>query len=110
MDDCLFCKIINKEIPADVVYENNDFLVIKDIKPEAPVHLLIITKKHIPSVDHLAEDDKGLIGEMILIAQRVARDQGVSERGYKLAFNVGRGGGQLIPHLHLHLLGGWKLK
>ncbi len=110
MSDCLFCKIINKEIPADVVYENNDFLVIKDIKPEAPVHLLIITKKHIPSVDHLAEDDKGLIGEMMLTAQQVARDQGVSERGYKLTFNVGRGGGQLIPHLHLHLLGGWKLK
>ncbi|MEK7503479.1 MAG: histidine triad nucleotide-binding protein [Patescibacteria group bacterium] len=108
MTDCLFCKIVNKEVPADVVYENNDFLAIKDIKPEAPVHLLIITKKHIQSVDHLAKDDKELIGEMILTAQQVARDQGVSERGYKLTFNVGRGGGQLIPHLHLHLLGGWK--
>lgn len=104
----MFCKIAAKEIPSDIIYENSDFLVIKDIKPQAPIHLLIITKKHIPSVDHLRESDKELIGEMIFVARQIARDQGMSEKGYKLGFNVGRGGGQLIDHLHLHLLGGWQ--
>lgn len=108
MDDCLFCKIVNKEIPTDAVYEDNDFLVIKDIKPLAPVHLLVITQKHIPSVDHLSQNDKELIGGMILLAQRIARDKGLNQTGYKLNFNVGRGGGQLINHLHLHILGGFK--
>ena len=106
MNDCLFCKIAAKELPSTIIYENDNFLVIKDIKPLAPIHLLIITKKHIPSVDHLSKNDKELIGEMILTAQQVARDQGVNQVGYKLGFNVGRGGGQLVPHLHLHLLSG----
>jgi len=106
--DCIFCKIINKEMPTDLVYEDEKFLVIKDIKPLAPIHLLLITKKHIPSVDHLAVDDKELIGELVLLAQKVAREQGISQTGYKIGFNVGKGGGQIINHLHLHLLGGWK--
>ena len=95
-------------MPTDAVYEDKDFLVIKDIKPLAPVHLLVITKKHIPSVDHLSQNDKELIGGMILVAKVVARDKGLAQTGYKLGFNVGEGGGQLINHLHLHLLGGWK--
>jgi len=106
--DCIFCKIINKEMPADLVYEDEKFLVIKDIKPLAPIHLLLITKKHIPSVDHLTVDDKELIGELVLLAQKIAREQSVSQTGYKIGFNVGKGGGQIINHLHLHLLGGWK--
>ena len=108
MTDCLFCKIVAKDLPSTIIYQNPNFLVIRDIKPLAPIHLLIITKKHIPSVDHLARNDKELIGEMVLTAQAVARDQGLRERGYKLGFNVGKGGGQLVPHLHLHLLGGWQ--
>jgi len=108
MTDCLFCKIVAKDLPSTIIYQNPNFLVIRDIKPLAPIHLLIITKKHIPSVDHLAKNDKELIGEMVLTAQAVARDQGLRERGYKLSFNVGKGGGQLVPHLHLHLLGGWQ--
>ncbi|KKS91421.1 MAG: hypothetical protein UV65_C0006G0002 [Parcubacteria group bacterium GW2011_GWF2_43_11] len=108
MTDCLFCKIVAKDLPSTIIYQNPNFLVIRDIKPLAPIHLLIITKKHIPSVDHLARNDKELIGEMVLTAQAVARDQGLRERGYKLSFNVGKGGGQLVPHLHLHLLGGWQ--
>lgn len=108
MADCLFCKIVKKEAAADILYEDKNFLVIKDIRPLAPVHLLIITKKHIPSVDQLTGNDKELIGEMILLAQKIAQGQGLSKTGYKLNFNVGRGGGQLIDHLHLHLLGGWK--
>lgn len=104
MSDCLFCKIIDKELPSTIIYENDNFLVIKDIHPQSPVHLLIIAKKHIPSVDHLVKNDKELMGEMILTAQQVARDQGVSDVGYKLGFNVGKGGGQIVDHLHLHLL------
>ena len=106
--DCIFCKIINKEIATDLIYEDEKFLVIKDIKPLAPIHLLLITKKHIPSVDHLSVDDKELIGELVLLAQKITREQGVSQTGYKIGFNVGKGGGQIVNHLHLHLLGGWK--
>ncbi len=108
MSDCLFCKIVNKEMPTSAVYEDEEFLAIRDIKPLAPIHLLIITKKHIPSVDHLAINDKELIGDMIFVAQALARKEGITQTGYKLGFNVGEGGGQLINHLHLHLLGGWK--
>ena len=101
----MFCKIAAKELPSTILFENDNFLVIEDIHPQAPIHLLVITKKHIQSVDHLVKNDKELIGEMILTAQQVARDQGMNQVGYKLGFNVGKGGGQLIPHLHLHLLG-----
>lgn len=104
MTDCLFCKIVNKEIPTDIIYEDDNVLVIKDIKPLAPIHLLIIAKKHIPSVDHLAINDKELIGEMVLVAQKLARERGLDKKGYQLLFNGG--GIQLIDHLHLHLLGG----
>ncbi len=104
---CLFCKIANKEVPADIVYEDERFLAFKDINPKAPVHILIIPKKHIPSVDHLDESaDKELMGEMIILARKIAKEKGLN--GYKLVINVGRGGGQVIDHLHLHLLGGWR--
>jgi len=105
--DCIFCKIVNKEASADIVYEDEKIIAFKDIKPLSPVHILVIPKKHIPSVDHLELQDKELVGELFLTAQKIAREQGVSKTGYKLIFNVGRGGGQIIDHLHLHLLGGW---
>lgn len=105
--DCLFCQIINKEKDAEIIYEDLKFLTIRDIKPKTPLHLLIIPKKHIPSVDHLKTEDKELIGELFLAAKEVARKEGVAQTGYKLVFNVGRGGGQMIDHLHLHLLAGW---
>ena len=106
--DCVFCKIIKKEVPAEIVYEDEKIIVFKDIKPLAPLHLLIVPKKHIPSVDHFKAQDKELIGEIFLTAKKVAREQGVANSGYKLVFNVGKGGGQIINHLHLHLLGGWR--
>ena len=102
--DCLFCKIINKEVPADIVYEDDEFLAFDDINPEAPVHILIVPKKHIPSVDHVEIGDKELMGELILVAQKIAREKKL--KGYKLIINVGREGGQVIDHLHLHLLTG----
>lgn len=108
MQNCLFCKVINKEVPAEIVYENDKFVAFKDVHPKAPLHLLIVPKKHIPSVDHLESKDQKLMGELFLTAQKIARDQGVAKTGYKLVFNVGKGAGQIIEHLHLHLLGGWQ--
>jgi len=101
---CIFCKIVNKEVSADIVYENENFLAFKDINPRASVHILIIPKKHIPSVDHIKPEDKDLMGELILVAQEIARKKEL--KGYKLVINVGREGGQVIDHLHLHLLSG----
>jgi len=103
---CLFCKIISKEVPSDIVYEDEKVISFKDIHPKAPIHLLILPKKHIPSVNHLEETDKELVGNLFLVAKNIARDKNLN--GYKLVVNVGRGGGQLIDHLHLHLLAGWK--
>lgn len=105
--DCVFCKIIDKKIPADIVYEDDKIIVFKDIKPLAPIHLLVVPKRHIPSFDHFEMQDKELIGEIFLTAQKIARDQSVAKSGYKLVFNVGEGAGQIVNHLHLHLLGGW---
>ena len=104
---CLFCDIISKKQSADIVYEDADFLVIKDIAPSAPIHLLLIPKSHIASVNDLNDKDTEFLGGLFLLAKKMAKEQGVSE-GYKLSFNVGRKGGQLIDHLHLHLMGGWK--
>lgn len=105
---CIFCKIANKQTPADIVYENDKILAFKDVNPKAPVHILIVPKKHIPSVDHIEIQDKTLMGEMILAAQKIAREKNLP--GYRLVINVGREGGQIIDHLHLHLLSGKPIK
>jgi histidine triad (HIT) family protein len=109
MDDCVFCNIINKTIESQLVFEDDNLIVIKDIMPKAPVHLLVIPKKHIAGVNRLAEGDEALAGEMIFVAKEMAAKFGVADSGYKLVFNVGRDGGQVIPHLHLHILGGKNL-
>ncbi len=106
--NCIFCKIANKEMNSEVVYKDEKFIAFKDINPRAPVHILIIPKKHITSINHLEEADKELVGELILTAKKVAEQVNIKENGYKLAFNVGKGGGQIIDHLHLHLMGGWE--
>jgi len=104
MIDCIFCKIAKKEVPSEIVYEDKKVIAFKDIKPLAPMHLLIIPKKHIPSVNHVEIEDKSLMGELILAAQKIAKKKNL--KGYKLQINVGRDGGQLIDHLHIHLLSG----
>lgn len=109
MEDNIFLKIIRKEIPADIVYENDEILAFCDIRPIAPVHILIIPKKPIESMADVEEEDAPLIGKMFLAAKRIAEDLNISEKGYKLLIRVGRDGGQEVPHLHLHLLGGAKL-
>ncbi|MBI2626518.1 MAG: histidine triad nucleotide-binding protein [Candidatus Nealsonbacteria bacterium] len=107
--ECVFCKIISKEIPSEIVYEDENFLAFKDIQPIAPVNILIIPKKHIPAIDHIELYDKELIGGLFLAAKEIARVQNVSENGYRLIFNIGEDAGQTVDHLHLHLLGGKKL-
>ncbi len=107
-NDCLFCKIINREIPTEFLYEDENYVVFKDINPAAPVHLLLIPKKHIRSMNDITSKDETLISGLFLIAKDMAKTQGVNESGYKLLFNVEKGGGQEIFHVHLHLIGGWK--
>ena len=106
MTDCIFCKISNKEIPATVVHEEKDLIAFKDIHPKAPVHLLIIPKQHIESIAHLQAEHESIAGRLLFAAKEIAERAGL--KGYKLVFNVGREGGQVIDHLHLHLMGGWK--
>ncbi|PJE57704.1 MAG: histidine triad nucleotide-binding protein [Candidatus Portnoybacteria bacterium CG10_big_fil_rev_8_21_14_0_10_38_18] len=106
MEDCIFCNIANGKIPKEFIYEDDRLMVFTDVKPLAPVHLLIVPKEHIASINDLTEKHKDLIGEMFLLAKKMAKEHGISE-AYKLAFNTGRKGGQLIDHLHLHLMGGW---
>lgn len=100
--DCIFCKIANKQVPTEIVYEDNEFVVFPDIRPKAPMHLLLVPKKHIPTLQDVPESDTELVGKLVLLAQRVAR--GKQLKGYKLAMNVGKEGGQEIDHLHLHFL------
>lgn len=102
MEQCIFCRIANKEIPAGILYEDEDILVFPDIRPKAPVHLLLIPKKHIQTLQDVEENDRELMGRLLLTAQKVAREKRL--KGYRLQMNVGREGGQEIDHLHLHLL------
>jgi len=106
---CLFCKIANHEQDTDIVYEDEAIIVFKDINPKASVHLLIVPKKHIDSINELEEADRELMSDMIFLAKKLALENKISQSGYRLTFHVGRGGGQLIDHLHLHLIGGGKI-
>ena len=105
---CIFCKIINKEILADIVFEDDLVLAFKDVNPLAPVHVLIIPKRHVESMNDL--EDEVLLGRMLAQAVKIAKDLKISENGYKLLIRTGGDGGQEIPHVHLHLIGGAKLK
>jgi histidine triad (HIT) family protein len=106
--DCTFCEIIRGERSADFLYRSESVVVFKDIHPHAPVHLLIVPTRHIRSLNDLTDQDRDIIAEMILIAKEMARKSSIAQSGYKLLFNVEMGGGQVIPHVHLHLFGGWQ--
>lgn len=106
----MFCNIKNKVIQAGFIYEDNDLFAIKDILPKAPVHFLVIPKEHVPSLNDLQPGHEGLVGKMIMLAKKLALENRVAESGYKLVFNVGKHGGQTVPHLHLHVLGGKQLQ
>ncbi len=104
--DCVFCKIAKKEISADVIFETDELIAFRDVHPLAPVHVLIIPKRHIASINDLTDKDIDLAGRMILAGRKIARDLAISEKGYKLLFRVGKWGGQEVSHIHLHLIGG----
>jgi histidine triad (HIT) family protein len=106
---CVFCQIASGELPSDVLYQDEEVIAFRDINPQAPVHILIVPKRHIPSLAELAEGEMSLIGHMVNVANRLAQAEGISEKGYRLVLNCGAEGGQLIPHLHMHLIGGGKL-
>lgn len=108
MDNCLFCKIIKGEIPSEKVYEDEEILAFKDINPKAPVHILVIPKKHIASAKEITKEDELLIGRMFLVINQIAKDFGL-ENGYRIINNCDEDGGQEVMHLHFHLLGGKKL-
>ncbi|MFC1965558.1 histidine triad nucleotide-binding protein [Chloroflexota bacterium] len=107
--DCVFCKIAAGEIPADILYQDEEVIAFRDINPQSPTHLLIIPKKHIPSLTHLSEAESSLIGGMVNTANQLAKREGIAESGYRLVINCGKQGGQLVPHLHMHLIGGRQL-
>jgi len=109
MSESIFTKIIKREIPANIIYEDDDVIAFNDINPKAPIHILIVPKKQIPTLNDLNENDSELIGKVILRAKDIAKNLGIAERGYRLIFNCNDEGGQSVFHIHCHLIGGKKL-
>ncbi len=109
--ECIFCKIANKEIPAEIVYEDETVIAFPDIHPVVPVHILIIPKKHLESVADLTDtsENEKIMGRLVMAAKKIAQEKGIQEKGYKLSIRTGKHGGQEIPHIHLHLLGGARM-
>ena len=106
MTDCLFCRIVSKHIPASIVFEDDHLLVFNDINPQAPLHALVIPKRHIASLNDLTSGDDGLVGEMVRRAAAIAREKGYGERGFRTVFNTNAEAGQTVFHIHLHVLAG----
>ena len=110
MTDCVFCKIVKGDIPSTQVYEDERVFAFRDINPVAPVHVLIIPKSHIPSVNDFSADDELLMGHLLTTAKKIAEQEGISQSGYRLIINTGPDGGQEVLHIHLHLIGGQKMR
>lgn len=106
MSDCIFCRIVAKEVPANIAYEDDEILAFQDIYPLAPVHLLVIPKKHIPSVNGLEDEDAQVMGKLFLVIKKLAQKAGIAESGYRVITNIGKDGAQEVNHLHFHLIGG----
>lgn len=109
MEECIFCKIINKQIPSQILYEDDDVIAFKDIEPVAPVHVLVLPKKHISSLLDLSDEDQKLVGKIYMVIQKLAVDLGVDKTGFRVVTNCGEDAGQTVKHIHFHLLGGKKL-
>lgn len=107
--DCLFCQIVKGEIPADIIYQDERCLAFRDINPQAPVHVLVIPREHLESLDDASQKEEALLGHLLRVAARVANEQGLSESGYRTVINTGAGAGQSVFHLHVHALGGRSL-
>ena len=106
MTDCLFCKMVSREIQPDVVFEDDEVLAFRDVNPQAPVHVLVIPKSHIATTNELTPEHAGLIGKMVLAARQIAADEGIAEPGYRMVMNCNPEAGQSVYHIHLHMLGG----
>lgn len=106
MGSCLFCRIIKKEAPSRIVYEDQEVVAFEDIHPQAPVHILVVPRKHIDSLLEITSEDKDVMDRLLGVANRIAKDRGIASRGYRIVINCGPTGGQTVYHLHLHLLGG----
>ena len=106
MDECLFCKIVNNEVPCELVFENEYLLAFRDINPQAPTHILVIPRKHISTINELETEDAGLVGEILLTAKNLAKVENIDQDGFRTVFNCNKDGGQTVFHIHLHLLGG----
>ena len=106
MSDCLFCQIIDRKIPAKLLHEDNRAIAIEDINPHAPTHLLVIPRKHLPSLAEFQSEDESLLGHLFLVAAQLAKKRGLDSKGYRTVVNTGEGAGQSVFHLHVHLLGG----
>jgi histidine triad (HIT) family protein len=106
MSDCLFCKIIDGKIPAKVVHTDDRSVAIRDINPQAPTHILVMPRKHIPTLNQLTDEDAALVGHLHVVAKKLAHAEGIAESGYRTLFNTNAGAGQTVFHIHLHLVGG----
>ncbi len=106
MTDCLFCKILDGDIPADIVYESDTAIAFRDINPQAPTHVLIIPRQHISTINDISAADHALVGTLFTAAQEIAADEGIAESGYRVVMNCNEGAGQSVFHIHLHMLGG----
>lgn len=104
--DCLFCKILSGEIPAELVYESDTAVAFRDINPQAPTHVLVIPRKHVSTINEIGEDDQAMIGSLFTAAKKIAEQEGIAEDGYRVVMNCNEGAGQSVFHIHLHLLGG----
>ena len=109
MSDCIFCKIANKEINSEFVYEDDEIIAFKDVNPQAPIHILVIPKKHIKSIIDLTDEDEMLVGKMYTAVRKIAEEQGFKDDGFRVIVNCGENGGQEVKHLHFHILAGKKL-
>lgn len=109
MEDCIFCKIVNKEIPAEIILEDEQVLAFHDINPQAPVHILIIPKEHFSSLNEIPENKKELLSRILLQARQIAKKMGIAEKGYRIVLNTARDSGQDVFHIHFHLLGGRRM-
>ena len=109
MDDCIFCKIIKREIPSSIVYEDDEIIAFRDINPVAPVHILVIPKKHISSLGELNEGDESVIGKIYTVINKIAKKEEIDKKGFRVVVNCGEDGGQEVKHLHFHIIGGKKL-
>ena len=109
MEDCIFCKIINKEIPASIVFEDEKMIAFNDINPQAPIHILLIPREHFASINDIPEEKNSILSHLLLKARQIAQEKGIAEKGYRIVLNTEKDSGQEVFHIHLHLLGGRRM-